>query len=195
LWDRVRGGDADAFIILFRQHAQAVYNFCFRRTADWSTAEDLTSVVFFEAWRHRAEIRCIGESVLPWLYGVASNAVRNHRRGSRRRQALLLRLSPVGSADFTEDIVDRMDAIREVRALLSVIGQLPRRQQDVVVLCLWQGLTHEQAACALGLAVGTVKSRVSRAKARIRSLAASDHQSPTSPSELRLSEEGSHGSG
>jgi RNA polymerase sigma-70 factor, ECF subfamily len=52
---------------LFERHGRAVYNYCFRRTADWSAAEDLTSVVFLEAWRRRKDLRLDGDSLLPWL--------------------------------------------------------------------------------------------------------------------------------
>jgi len=68
LWALAGAGDPAAFGALFERHARSVYNFCFRRTADWSVAEDLTSVVFLQAWRHRGDpLRA--DSVRPMLLG------------------------------------------------------------------------------------------------------------------------------
>src|SRR2546423_8186070 len=78
LWERAVGGDADAFGLLFERHGRAVYNFAFRRMANWAAAEDAASEVFLVAWRRRAEVVFSGESgsVLPWLLGVATNYLR-----------------------------------------------------------------------------------------------------------------------
>ncbi|MEV4554969.1 RNA polymerase sigma factor [Nonomuraea wenchangensis] len=84
LWSRAAGGSGEAFGALFDKYARDVYNHCFRRTADWSAAEDLTSVVFLEAWRRRGEVRIDRESALPWLLGVANNVLRNRHRSLRR---------------------------------------------------------------------------------------------------------------
>jgi DNA-directed RNA polymerase specialized sigma24 family protein len=66
LWSRaVEGHDSEAFGHLFERHADAVYNHCFRLSGSWSTAEDLTSVVFLQAWRRRDDVRFSGASVLP----------------------------------------------------------------------------------------------------------------------------------
>jgi len=75
LWRRAAGHDGTAFGELFERHADAVYLHCFRRTASWSTAEELTSVVFLEAWRRRRAVRLDTDSILPWLLAVANNAI------------------------------------------------------------------------------------------------------------------------
>ena len=93
LWRRGCDGDSAAVGELFRRHAQAIFVFLVRRTGDRELAEDLTSTVFLEAWRKRAEIRLSGESALPWLYGVALNCSRNSRRSLRRNRAALERLA------------------------------------------------------------------------------------------------------
>jgi DNA-directed RNA polymerase specialized sigma24 family protein len=80
LWLRASDGDAAAFGELFSRHAGAVYNHLFRRVADWSEAEDLTSAVFLQAWRRRGRVVIDRESALPWLLGVANHVLRNHRR-------------------------------------------------------------------------------------------------------------------
>src|SRR5256886_7958604 len=89
LWAAAVGGDADAFGALFERHSRAVYNFAFRGTADWAAAKDMASEVFLTAWRRRSQVVFTTESgsVLPWLLGVATNHLRNQRRGKRPGRA------------------------------------------------------------------------------------------------------------
>jgi RNA polymerase sigma factor (sigma-70 family) len=104
LWDRAAKGDRDAFAALFDRHSRAVYNHCFRLTASWAAADDLTSTVFLLAWRKRGRAELSGGSLRPWLLGVATNEVRSERRSARRRRALLDRVPAAGdTADHAED--------------------------------------------------------------------------------------------
>ena len=170
LWRRATDGEPDAFGILFERHARAVYNYLFRRTADWAAAEDLTSVVFLEAWRRREEVRLEGDAALPWLLGVATNVLRNRRRTQWRHRAALARIPRERVHDFADDSDGRLDDERRMRAVLGALASLPKREQDVFALCAWGELSYEDAAATLGVPVGTVRSRLSRARARIREL-------------------------
>ena len=171
LWASACNGDAAAFGEIFARHAKPVYNYLFRRCGDWATAEDLTSIVFLEAWRKRAVVQLVNDSALPFLLGVATNVLRNRRRSERRFRAALARLpAEVESAQGEADPAERLTAEQDMRAILAVFSRLPRREQDVVSLCLWTGLTYEEAAVALGIPVGTVRSRLSRARSRLREL-------------------------
>jgi len=165
-------GDAAAFGVLFERHARAVYNHCFRGTADWALAEDLTSLVFLEAWRRRDAVRLANESALPWLLGVATNVLRNGWRSRRRRAAALARLRPVDEPDFSDDVEGRLDDERAMRDVLAVLAELPRREREVLALCVWAELGYEETAIALGIPIGTVRSRLARARARLRELTA-----------------------
>jgi RNA polymerase sigma-70 factor (ECF subfamily) len=181
LWSRSRTGDADAFGVLFERHASAIANYCFRRTGAWATAEDLLSIVFLEAWRRRNKELPAGV-VLPWLYGIATNVVRNQRRSERRFAAALRRVPrPVPEPTFADAVDARLDDERRMGEALSLFARLPRREQDVVALCAWTGLTYEEAAIALDVPVGTVRSRLSRARARLRELDAAAGHSESSP--------------
>jgi RNA polymerase sigma factor (sigma-70 family) len=170
LWQRAAAGEVDAFGTIFERHARTVYNYCFRRTADWSQAEELTAIVFLEAWRRRRQVVLERDDALPWLLGVATNVLRNLRRSQRRHRAALERLPRERVADFAGDVDERLDDERQMRSALRAFQQLSRDDQDVLALCIWEELPYEQAALALGVPIGTVRSRLSRARARLREL-------------------------
>jgi RNA polymerase sigma factor (sigma-70 family) len=182
LWRRAVAGEPDAFGILFERHARSVYNYLFRRTADWALAEDLTSVVFLEAWRRRADVRLDRETALPWLFGVATNVLRNRRRAQRRHRAAIERLPREREPGFADDVNARLDDERRMRPVLRLVAALSKREQDVIALCAWADLSYEEAALALGVPVGTVRSRLSRARRRLRELAGpSGHERDCEP--------------
>jgi RNA polymerase sigma factor (sigma-70 family) len=166
LWQRAADGDRDAFGVIFDRHARAVYNHLFRLCASWSEAEDLTSAVFLQAWRRRAQVSFDHESALPWLIGVASNSQRNARRSLRRRDAALARIAaePTLTADHADAIAAQVDSERQMIAVRAAIAGLPRHQREVIELCAWSGLDERAAAMALGVPAGTVKSRLHRAR-------------------------------
>ena len=89
---RVRDGDPDAFGALFDDHSRAVYNLAFRLTGSWAEAEEVVSLTFLEAWRLRARVEPDGESLRPWLMGIAVNVVRNFSRAMRRHKAAMARV-------------------------------------------------------------------------------------------------------
>jgi RNA polymerase sigma-70 factor, ECF subfamily len=169
LWELAGDGDGEAFGQLFDRHSRAVYNHCFRLTASWSLAEDLTSTTFLLAWRQRDRMRPANDSLRPWLLAVATNAVRSDRRSAGRRRRLAARVPaepPV--ADHADDVAGRVDDERRMAAVLAELHRLPRAQQEAVALCLWSGLSYPEAAAALGIAEVSVRSRVSRARTALR---------------------------
>ena len=132
-------------------------------------AEELTSVVFLEAWRHRQSVRLDTDSILPWLLAVANNVIRNANRSLRRHQRLLAKLPrPLQADDFGDDAAGRLDDEREMGHVLSLLEALRAEEQEVVALCDWAGLSYTQAATALDVPVGTVRSRLSRAHEHLR---------------------------
>lgn len=170
LWSRSRTGDREAFGLLFDRHSQVIYNYCFRRIGNWSTAEELLSVVFLEAWRRREkELR--PEKVLPWLFGIATNVVLNHRRSQRRHLAALGRMPRVqDEPDFVQESEERLDDQHQAEGALAILRKLPRHEQDAFFLCAVMELSYEDAALALAVPIGTVRSRLSRARTRLREL-------------------------
>lgn len=170
LWARSHAGDADAFASLFDRYAELIYNYCFRRLGNWATAEDTLSIVFLEAWRRRDK-ELPSDKVLPWLYGIATNVVRNQRRSERRFSAALRRMPALEpEPDLAGDSAQRLDDERQAEVALALLRGLRQRDQDVFFLCAVMELSYEEAALALQLPVGTVRSRLSRARVRLREL-------------------------
>ncbi|OPC76572.1 RNA polymerase subunit sigma-70 [Embleya scabrispora] len=175
LWDRACRGERAAFGVLFDRHARAVHNYLFRRTASWPDAEDLTSAVFLHAWRARADVVLHQDSALPWLLGVARNLAANSGRALQRYQLLRARLPPPApSPDHADDVAARLDDERTMATLLRAMAQLSDHDREVLELCVWSGLDTHGAAAVLGVAAGTVKSRLHRARARLRKLVPPD---------------------
>ncbi|MEU6550471.1 RNA polymerase sigma factor [Streptomyces sp. NPDC046915] len=187
LRDRIRAGDPEAFAELFGAHASAVYGHAARLSADRSTAEDVVSLTFLEAWRLRDKLRPEaaaleedvgvpeGDGLRPWLYGIATNVLRNTRRAARRHSAALARL-PGRPADrdtlpdFADDLVGRMENAERLAAARTALGRLRRAEREVFALCVWSGLSYAAAGEALGVPTSTVRSRLARARQRLRTL-------------------------
>ncbi|ULR53114.1 RNA polymerase sigma factor [Streptomyces deccanensis] len=165
---RIRAGDRDAFAEVYDAYARAVYNHAYRLTGDWSTAEEVMADTFLDAWRTRERLEPDGGSLKPWLLGMATNKARNAARGRGRRLAFLARRpAPEPVADFADETAGRLDDARRLAAVRQVYGRLRRAEREVLALCVWSGLDYGQAAEALGVPVGTVRSRLSRARARL----------------------------
>ncbi|MBZ6476409.1 RNA polymerase sigma factor [Streptomyces griseocarneus] len=169
---RIRDGDPDSFRHLFRSHAQIVHRYAIRATGDWATAEDVVSLTFLEAWRLRAKLPEEPDGAKAWLMGIAVNVQRNTNRAARRHEKALARM-PAKEAvpDIAGEVVGRMADAEQLTAAKNALGKLRRSEREVVTLCVWSGLSYAEAAEALGVAVGTVRSRLFRARERLRKLA------------------------
>lgn len=171
LWTAVRAGNADAFGVLFDRHGPTIHRYAVRRTGDLHQADDITATVFLEAWRTRRRMRPTRATVLPWLYGITNNVLHNWRRSRRRHTAAVDRIvestrtaAPRAGERDTAELVGTVD---EARRILRGVGDLPRRELDVLALAAWEGLSMAQIAAALGIPRGTVKSRLNRARRRL----------------------------
>jgi RNA polymerase sigma-70 factor (ECF subfamily) len=170
LWRDAANGDESAFAELFERHAEAVWNHAYRLTGSWARAEDLASATFLTAWRKRTEVTLIRESALPWLYTVTANLARGEHRKSVRFLRAIRRLdAPELVDDHADAVADRIDGDRRLRAVLDEIARLPKAEREAVELCLLGEVSTADAAELLGVTEATVRSRISRARAHLRS--------------------------
>ncbi|GAB2908049.1 RNA polymerase sigma factor [Streptomyces mayteni] len=168
---RVRAGEPEAFRELFRAYSGLVYGYAARATGDPGLAEDVVSLTFLEAWRLRARLRDEGETPRPWLMGIAVNVLRNTTRAKRRHERAMARLpAPAVVPDFADELVGRVADAARLAAVERALAALTGGERQVFMLHVWSGLSYEETARALGVRVGTVRSRLSRARARLRRL-------------------------
>ncbi|MFE2727559.1 RNA polymerase sigma factor [Kitasatospora sp. NPDC059327] len=172
---RLRDGDQWAFGEVFDDAAEDLYRYALRVSGDRAVAEDVVQLTFLEAWRLRATLREGDEPVRPWLFGIAANLLRNTSRAARRHRAAMARLPARETVpDFADELVGRLDDAAQLAAAHRALARLRKPEREVFTLCVWAGLDYASAAQALGIPVGTVRSRLSRARTRLRGLAAEE---------------------
>jgi RNA polymerase sigma-70 factor (ECF subfamily) len=153
------------FTAVFERHIIEIHKYLsYRVGAD--LADDLAAETFLRAFKGRRNFDSSKGSVTAWLFGIATNLVRHHRRDEQRRLRLDRKIalgesSHATNEDFVDQVVRRSD-------LDLAIARLDRRSRDVVLLVAGAGLTYGQAAAALKVPVGTVRSRLSRARSQVR---------------------------
>ena len=111
----------------------------------------------------------------PWLYGIATNLLAHHRRTEARRlgaTARLLARRPAGD-DAGDRVVERLDAEALWPHIADAVGALPEGERDALLLFVWEELSYDEIACALDVPLGTVRSRLNRARENLRELRAS----------------------
>jgi RNA polymerase sigma factor (sigma-70 family) len=179
LWQRARAGEPECFGVLFDRHGEAVRAFCARRTGSLDAADDLVSIVFLEAWRRRDDVELVDGNALPWLYGIARFTIQHRWRTALRHRRALSRLASAASApDHADEVVARLDDERHLARLRAAFQRLGTADRDVLTLCVWQGLSYAEAAVALNVPVGTVRSRLSRARSRLEAASAIEASGP-----------------
>ncbi len=162
-WD-----EPEQFAVLFRQRGPEIQRYVARRIGA-DAAEDVVAETFLVAFRQRSGYDLARADARPWLYGIATNLIGRHRRSETR---LLRALARTGRDPLTEPFTDRVDAEVSAsaasRRLAAALAKLPSQHRDTLLLVAWGEVTYEQAALALGVPTGTVRSRVSRARRAIR---------------------------
>lgn len=161
-WARAKDGDGEAFGRIFDRHRDRVRRHGMRLAPSPSDVDDLVAITFFEAWRNRTRVRVVDGSVLPWLLVTATNVARNLRRSAGRYAAMLDRLPAVDA------VVDPAAHVG-TGEIVTHLSRLSLIDRQVLTLCVLEGYSEREAAAALGVAPGTVKSRLSRARRRLAS--------------------------
>ena len=162
------GGESrECFPEIFDSYAPSVLRFARRRLDDGDAAWDVVNDTFTTAWRHWDRRPAAGE-LLPWLYAIAGNAVRDQRRSAGRQSRLIARLSAAGTAGHT---ADPADGIVLGQSVAGAFARLPAADREVLRLVAWEGMTDARAiGLVLGLSPVAVRTRVHRARRRLRSL-------------------------
>lgn len=166
---RMSRGDERAYRQLHDTHGGAVYRAALMLVRKPWDAEDVAATAFLELWRKRADVRLVDDSILPWLLTVTTFAAKNQLRSTLRYSRLLSRIPDDGPApDHADDVVASLDGLRVSHDVRSALRALNSRDASVLLLCAVHDLPVKDAALALGVPEGTVKSRLSRVKSRLR---------------------------
>lgn len=176
LVEQCRNGDANAFDEIVARHQDAIYTLCFYHLRDADDAADAAQTTFVRAWRGLKNFR--GESALrTWLHRIALNVVNDV--GAKRSKTPVSMSSLKSSSDDDDDALPeavdhapspeaRLNSQMQRRAVQNALAQLSPHHRDVLVLFDVQGHSYEEVAAVLELPLGTVKSRLSRARLALR---------------------------
>ncbi len=160
--------EPEHFATLFDRHAATVHRYLGRRVGD--LADDLLSETFLIAFRRRGAYRPEHVEVRPWLIGIATNVVRGHVRSERRRYRALARAAaePAPTGHAPDESHDRVAAAAMRAPLAAALSKLKDRDRDVLLLFAYAQLSYEEIAAVLDVPLGTVRSRLNRARRQTR---------------------------
>lgn len=165
-------GCPESFGALFDRHGGVLLRFLMRRVAP-AEAEGLLGEVFRIAFERRGTFDRERESARPWLYGIASKLVAKHHRSEARRLRATARLAarPEPGGDPSEPAVTALDARAIWPRVAEAVSELPEAERAVLLLYAWEELSYDEIADVLEVPVGTVRSRLHRARGRLRASA------------------------
>jgi RNA polymerase sigma-70 factor (ECF subfamily) len=160
-----------AFGELFDRHATTLFRYFVRRVGP-DDADTLLGELFRIAFERRDSFDTGRPEARPWLYGIASNLLARHRTGEVRRLDATARLvnSSAAASDLFADVDARLDASQLWPDVAAAIAALPQGERDTLLLFAWEGMPYDEIAVALDVPVGTVRSRLNRARGRLREL-------------------------
>jgi len=153
--------DREAFAEIFERHFDPIYRFVARRVGT-ELATDITSDVFLTAFERRGRFDTGRTDALPWLYGIAANKLHRHRRSEERR------LRALGKTELTREAMPDPHATAIDPLVASALLSLQPTDREVLLLFTWGELSYEEIAEALTIPVGTVRSRLNRARRMLR---------------------------
>jgi RNA polymerase sigma factor (sigma-70 family) len=167
--------DPAAFAVIFDRHHGQLYRYL-RRRVGAALAADLAAETFVIAFARRGGYRPQTQDARPWLYGIAHNLIRNHLRAERRQLAAYARhgADPLAdpSAQAAFSMADaRADSAAVSAELARILARMPSRDRHVLLLFAWADMSYAEIAQAMNIPVGTVRSRLSRARRELRVLA------------------------
>jgi RNA polymerase sigma factor (sigma-70 family) len=163
--------DPEAFAGLYDRHAAPLHRYAARRLGP-GAADDIVADTFLDAFRKRHRYDLSVRDARPWLYGIAANLIGKHSRAEVRMLRAYARTGadPVltETASHTDEADSRLASAAVRQDLAAALAALARGDRDVLLMVAWADLSYAEVATALGIPVGTVRSRLHRARARIR---------------------------
>jgi RNA polymerase sigma factor (sigma-70 family) len=150
--------------VVFEKYARDLLRYATQR-AGQQVAEDIVAQTFLVAYEQRQRFDPERGELLPWLYGICSNLLRRHKRAEIRA---LRALAATDLSTVDSGAEDRLDARRTVAKVAGVLAKLPRRQREVLLLFAIAELSYEEIAAALAIPLGSVRSALHRARAKVR---------------------------
>ncbi len=168
LWGRALAADGEAFGVLFDRHRDRLFRHVMRLAEKRQDAEDIVATAFLELWRRRRDVRLVDGSMLPWLLVTGTNVGLNVERGIRRYRSLIARLPRAEPAPDPGDVLADAGALGVDGRLQSALGDLGDADRQLLALVVVDGYSLTDAAEQLGLSVSAVKSRLHRARNRMR---------------------------
>jgi len=159
------------FGALFDRHATVLHRYLVRRLGP-ADADSMVGEVFRVAFERRETYDLDRATARPWLYGIATNLLAKHRRREARRLHATARLAGqrLAPADLADGVSGAIDAAEQWQRVAAAVNALPVPERDTLILHVWEGLGYQEVADALGLPIGTVRSRLNRARGRLREL-------------------------
>jgi RNA polymerase sigma factor (sigma-70 family) len=158
----------ERFAAIFDRHAAHIQRYLARRLGQ-QRADDLVAETFLVAFGKRASYDLGRPDARPWLYGIATNLVRQQQRAEVREYRLRAAIAPEPDLDGHADrVVAQVSAAAMHRQLAAALAGLSAGDRDVLLLIAWEGLTYDEVTLALGIPVGTVRSRLNRARRKAR---------------------------
>jgi RNA polymerase sigma-70 factor (ECF subfamily) len=160
----------ELFAVLFDRHAVAIHRYVARRLGS-TDADDLLGQTFLLAFERRHRYDEVRSDALPWLYGIATNLIHRRRRDEIRQYRAYSRAGTDRDHDdgLAAEVAARLDAAVTTRALSGVLAELRTVERDVLLLYAWEDLSYPEIAQALDIPIGTVRSRLFRARRALRS--------------------------
>jgi RNA polymerase sigma-70 factor (ECF subfamily) len=168
----------DEFAEIFERHHQAIWSFAVARLGR-EDGSDVASQVFVIAFEQRDRFDFEYESAKPWLYGIAANLIRRRYRSRKRKSAAMERVEVrlEEATDPMEEVDERLDARADLVRVRDALAALSAKDRDIVMMAVMDELSYEEIGAVLGIPIGTVRSRLSRARRRLGELVAASGQS------------------
>jgi RNA polymerase sigma-70 factor (ECF subfamily) len=157
--------DAEKFAALYDAYAAGLYRYAYRRVGP----EDVVAETFLAAFRGRCRYDLTRSDARPWLFGILTKQIAQRHRSEQARYRAIARAATDKVVDgLADQVAADMTAHAARGALIEALSGLARRDRDVLLLVAWSGMSYEEVAATLEIKVGTVRSRLHRARQKVR---------------------------